>query len=106
MKYREAMRAAQHPDVYDGPTCDQHRHRWHGSSEGDKDGDGEIGDSVTLLAKHFPPGTKLSVQVPDCPMCGESAAINWNPGGGQGPQVHLWFRLEGMGVRRVFVRDS
>ena len=69
MKYHEIMRAQQAPDVYDGPECDQHRPRWVGSAEGDMDGDGEISDVLELVARTFPPGTKVAVSVPVCPDC-------------------------------------
>lgn len=74
MKYRETMRAEQAPDVYDGTECDQHRPRWVGSAEGDKEGDGPIGETIDLAAKTFPPGTRVIVLEPVCPECGEVPA--------------------------------
>ena len=73
MEFREIMRAEQSPDVYDGPTCDGIRPRWIGSADGDKDGPGEVGrdGSVSLAARTFPPGTKLTICAPVCPHCHE-----------------------------------
>lgn len=68
--YRETMRAKQAPDVYAGKGCDQHRPRWVGCAEGDKDGDGDIGATVKLAAVTFPPGTVLIIKEPTCPNCG------------------------------------
>lgn len=71
IRYNETMRARQIPDIYDGPNCDQHRPRWWGSADGDRDGDDEIGDDIELAAKTFPPGTKVIVMEPSCNKCGE-----------------------------------
>lgn len=70
MDYHETMRVVQSPDIYDGPSCDQHSPRWVGSADGDMDGDGPIGSTFKLAAKQFPPGTKVLVYEPECPMCG------------------------------------
>lgn len=80
MEFRETMRAQQAPDVYDGPECNQHRPRWIGAAEGDKDGDGPIGETLELAAKTFPPGTKVSVSEPVCPRCHEVPALMNLPG--------------------------
>lgn len=66
---RETMCAVQAPDVYAGENCDQHRPRWVGSGEGDKDGDTEIGGTLSLAASTFPPGTIVTVAEPECPHC-------------------------------------
>lgn len=76
LRYYEIMHAYQHPDVYAGPNCDQHRPRWIGSTDGDKDGDGEIGNRrghIVLNPNTFPAGTRISVSVPCCPNCGDDA---------------------------------
>ena len=83
MEYREIMRAEMAPDVYDGPTCDGIRPRWVGSAEGDKDGPDEVGKDGTILfsAKTFPPGAVVTVSLPVCPKCGETADhIQWQCG--------------------------
>lgn len=68
-EYRETMRARQAPYVYAGKKCDQHRPRWVGCAEGDKDGDGDIGATIKLAAKTFPPGTVMRIEEPLCPKC-------------------------------------
>lgn len=68
-RYREIMRAEQSPDMYAGENCDEMRSRWVGSADGDKDGDGEIGPEIVLDAGTFPPGTRVRVEMPECPQC-------------------------------------
>ena len=63
------MRAIQAPDVYAGEACDQHAAQWVGSADGDKDGDGPIGETLNLAAVTFPPGTVVTVAEPECPQC-------------------------------------
>lgn len=76
MDYRETMRAEQAPDIYDGPDCDQHRPQWVGSADGDKDGDGPIGETIELAANTFPPGTKVTISEPSCPHCEEGPTFS------------------------------
>jgi len=57
------------PDMYDGPTCDRVRHRWWVRCQGEE---GEYQhDDLVLDPKAFPPGTKITIQEPRCPNCGE-----------------------------------
>jgi hypothetical protein len=77
MDYHEIMRATMSPNVYDGPKCDQHRPRWHAHADGDKDSDHT--DALELAASMFPAGTKVSVEVPCCPECGEPADLHFDP---------------------------
>lgn len=67
--YHTTMWAELSPDVYDGETCDQVRPRWHGYADGDMDSD--YSDTLEFDSKHFPPGTKVLVQEPLCPKCGQ-----------------------------------
>lgn len=69
MEYRQTMRAEMEPDVYGGENCDEVRPRWNAYAEGDMDAD--YSDSITIDAKHYPPGTKISVLEPCCPKCGQ-----------------------------------
>ena len=69
LEYEETDRARMEPDVYDGPECDQHRPRWIVSVP--KEGDEDIGDVLELSAKTFPPGTRVIIEEPICPKCGE-----------------------------------
>lgn len=63
------MRAEHQPDVYDESG---HRPVWIASAAGDKDGEGEVGGELRLCAATFPPGTKVIVLEPICPLCGET----------------------------------
>lgn len=72
MKFHAIMNAEMRPDVYDGENCDQIKPKWYASCEGDK-GDGCDPDPIELAPEHFPPGTKITVEVPCCPDCGEPA---------------------------------
>lgn len=64
----EIMWAEMKPDCYGGDSCDQLIPRWAGFAEGDMDSDVSTDDFV-LDPKLFPPGTKISITVPLCPMC-------------------------------------
>ncbi|WP_029066529.1 hypothetical protein [Labrenzia sp. DG1229] len=70
MEFRETQSAVQAPDIYDGPKCDQHRPQWTGSAEGDQDGPEPIGETIELAANTFPPGTRVTIEEPECPECG------------------------------------
>lgn len=69
VKREEVARAEMQPDVYAGPTCDRHRPRWWHVHWGDRDGDHE--KVLKLDARHFPPGTVITIEEPLCPNCGE-----------------------------------
>lgn len=69
MKRRETMHAVQAPDVYAGDGCDEHEAQWSGCAAGDKDGEGVIGKTISLNADTFPPGTRISISEPVCPIC-------------------------------------
>ena len=84
---RETMQAVMRPDCHSGETCDQLRPRWFGSADGDKDGDGEIGETVNLSAATFPPGTVLKILVPECPACGDLPCAGPDLGSGAGYRV-------------------
>ena len=85
--YKEIMSAEMHPDVYGGPKCDQIEPLWWGSADGDKDGPGPIGEpphgDISLRSNTFPPGTRIRVEFPECPECGEPAPpiCDWGNGG-------------------------
>lgn len=68
MKYRETQWAEMKPDTYAGDSCDEIKPRWEGYAEGDK-GDPDTFDPMTLAARTFPPGTRVTVEVPVCPQC-------------------------------------
>lgn len=82
VEYIEVMWAEQHPDVYDGPRCDQIRHDWHLGEIGGKDGMTGGNDVIELKADTFPPGTKVVISVPLCPGCGDSADLGHHAGKG------------------------
>lgn len=61
------------PDYYAGDSCDQVRPRWMVGIP--KEGDEEEGEilKMDLVARRFPPGTRVLLEYPCCPECGESA---------------------------------
>ena len=75
MKFHETMRASMRPDMYNGVSCNEFVPDWSGSADGDKDGDGTIGPVIELAAHTFPPGTRVTIEVPCCPTCGEPADV-------------------------------
>lgn len=76
MEYAERQTFWQEPDVYDGDTCDKHRPRWMTSypKEG-KEEDGEV-LILNMPARQWPPGTRVTIEVPCCPKCGDPADMN------------------------------
>lgn len=96
MQYREVMWAEQHPDVYDGPDCDQIRPDWYISGEGDKGPPEGGNDTVELAANTFPPGTKIVISVPLCPECEDTADMinDANKCIGCGFDWNEWARIE------------
>lgn len=70
ISYRATQWATMKPDVYGGPKCDQIVPRWHVYAEGDKDSD-YIRGALKLDGRTFPPGTKVTIQEPVCPDCGD-----------------------------------
>ena len=63
------------PDCYDGESCDKLRPRWmtsypkHGKEE-----DGEV-LKLEIDASSMPPGSRVTIEVPVCPKCGDPADI-------------------------------
>lgn len=66
-EFRETMWAEMKPDCYGGKHCNELRPRWEAYAEGDKDED--TTDTIDLAASTFPPGTKIVVSEPVCPIC-------------------------------------
>jgi len=66
----------QEPDCYDGNNCNQLRPRWMTSYP--KHGDEEYGEVLKLEidAYQVPPGTRVIIEVPVCPKCGDPADMN------------------------------
>lgn len=73
MKYHKIGQFEMKPDLYGGETCDQLEPRWDGFFEGDEDGD--IGETITLVASTFSPGTKILIFEPECPKCQQVQSI-------------------------------
>ena len=69
----EVQTFRQEPDCYDGKSCDLHRPRWMTSYP--KEGDQEEGDVLKLEmpANKYPPGTRVTIELPSCPNCGDGA---------------------------------
>src|ERR1051326_4893977 len=78
----------QEPDCYDGETLDKHRPRWMTSypKEGDEE-DGEI-LKLEIDARTMPPGSRVTIEVPCCPKCGEPADMFCDPR--PGTKRRLW----------------
>jgi hypothetical protein len=70
IEYRATQWAEMKPDVYAGDSCDQVEPRWEVSSEGDMGGSDTL-ETVELDARTFPPGTKITIEEPVCPQCGD-----------------------------------
>ena len=64
------MGAELSPDVYGGEKCNRVIPRWMCWCMGDK-GDTDTEILLRLAAKHFPPGTKVTIEEPICPNCDE-----------------------------------
>jgi hypothetical protein len=63
------------PDCYSGKTCDKMRPRWMTSYP--KEGKEEDGETLKLEidAASMPPGSRVVIEVPVCPQCGDPADI-------------------------------
>jgi hypothetical protein len=73
IEYVERQTFRQEPDCYDGKNCNLLRPRWMTSYP--KEGDEEDGETLILEipAKTMPPGSRVTIEVPCCPKCGEPA---------------------------------
>lgn len=80
LEYAERQTFVQAPDCYDGKTCDQLRPRWMTSYP--KHGKEEDGETLKLemIAQQYPPGTRVTIEVPCCPVCGDPADMNVDDG--------------------------
>jgi hypothetical protein len=63
------MWAEMKPDCYSGASCDKVKPQWEIHADGDMDSDSL--PTVKLSARTFPPGTKITIEEPLCPHCGE-----------------------------------
>lgn len=82
LKMQEIAWVTQSPDCYGGDTCDQIESRWDSYFDGDKDSECSK-DDIILDPKTFPPGTMITISVPECPECQESVetcccGFDWN----------------------------
>lgn len=68
MKYHTIMQAELKLDVYAGENCDESKPLWESYCEGDMDGDTGTAD-IRLTVDYFPPGTKVTIEIPECPDC-------------------------------------
>lgn len=73
LNYITDMVFRQEPYCYDGDSCDQQRPRWMTSYP--KEGDQEDGETLKLEipARSVPPGTRVVIEIPCCPQCGDRA---------------------------------
>ena len=58
------------PNCYGGEKCDKHIPQWWGYFVGDKQDD-TVKEPIILSPENFPPGTKVTIEEPICPKCGE-----------------------------------
>ena len=70
MKHVEVARYEMKPYIYGGDNMDKHIPQWWGYAAGDKQDDTGP-ERITFNPKNYPPGTKITVEVPVCPRCGE-----------------------------------
>lgn len=73
LKYHESQSFRNEPDCYDGAKGNLLRPRWMTSYP--KEGDEEDGEVLELKidARRVPPGTRVTIEIPCCPECGEVA---------------------------------
>ena len=78
LEYAHRQTFRQEPDCYDGASCDQRRPRWMTSYP--KEGDEEDGETLKLEmnARQYPPGTRVTIEVPCCPKCGDPADCHYD----------------------------
>lgn len=67
---RETMSAELKPDCYGGANADRIVHQWDAYAEGDMESEDGL-RTLSLAARTFPPGTRVTVSEPCCPSCGE-----------------------------------
>ncbi len=68
LNYKTIMWAEMKPDVYSGDNCDKIADpRFECFCDGDMSS--EHIETITLAASSFPPGTKVLVELPCCPLC-------------------------------------
>lgn len=77
-KFNETMWFTMRPDMYGGENCDEMVPNWHCYAAGDKDADDQT-TPLILDPSSFPPGTKITVEEPACPQCGETRHIDPRP---------------------------
>ena len=80
LEYCERQTFVMEPDCYAGESCDKLRPRWMTSYP--KEGKEEDGETLKLEmpAAMFPPGTRVTIEVPVCPKCGDPADMNGSDG--------------------------
>ena len=71
--YTEVLRAEVKVDCYAGDDCDTHEKYFNCYAEGDKQDD-DSREPLVIDLRHFPAGTRISVQEPVCPECQMSAS--------------------------------
>lgn len=76
IKYVDRQIWRQEPDCYSGKNLDQLRPRWMTSYP--KHGDEEDGEVLEFKidARMMPPGSRITIEVPVCPQCGDPADMN------------------------------
>lgn len=76
MKYIEITQIENKADIYAGKDCDEiGDHRWYINDTSDEYGGCFHDGSLMMDPKHFPPGTKITVEIPECPKCEMSCEV-------------------------------
>lgn len=80
IEYVDRQTFRQEPDCYAGERSDQQRPRWMTSYP--KEGDEEDSETLKLEipAASMPPGSRVTIEVPCCPKCGDPSDINVGSG--------------------------
>lgn len=74
IKYRTVAWAEMKPDCYGGFECDEIVPMWDSYWDGDMDSDHST-DPLILDCTRFPAGTKVTIEMPCCPECGQDVEM-------------------------------
>lgn len=74
LDYEEIAWSERKTDFYSGENCDELRPYWNSYFDGDKESENHDSD-IILNANMFPPGTKVIIKVPICPICNQSSEL-------------------------------
>lgn len=75
IKTETTMWATLKADCYGGDDCDTIVPVWNVYADGDKQDD-DLSGAIELDPRHFAPGTRITVEEPVCPECGDTRFID------------------------------